>query len=74
MQIKLINVIYDDNNVECRVGDNILVRTKQIKEPTVGKIQNIGTTFITLVFDDPLIGFQPIKLRINDILECSAYK
>lgn len=74
MEIKLINAIYDDNNVECRVGDNVLVRTKRIKEPSVAKIEYIGATYVTLVFDDPLIGFQPVRLRTNEILECTAYR
>lgn len=74
MKIQMMPVIYDDENIECRVGDNILVRTKKIKELSVAQIKAISTTFITLVFDDPLIGFHPINIRANEILECKAYK
>lgn len=74
MKIKMIPVIYDDDDVECRIGDNILIRTKKIEELSVANIKNISATFITLVFDDPLIGFHPINIRITEVLECKAYK
>lgn len=74
MKIKMIPVIYDDDDVECRIGDNILIRTKKIEELSVANIKNISATFITLVFDDPLIGFHPINIRIAEVLECKAYK
>lgn len=74
MKIKMIPIIYDDNNEECRIGDTILVRTKRIPDLSPAKIQNISTTFITLIFDDPYIGYQPINIRTNEILECKAYR
>lgn len=74
MKIQMIPVIYDDNNEECRIGDTILVSTKKIPDLTPAKIKHISTTFVTLIFDDPLIGFQPINLRTNEILECKMYR
>lgn len=69
----MIPVIMDDDNNECRIGDTILVRTKKIPDLTPAKISNISTTFVTLLFDDPFIGYQPLNLRISEILECKIY-
>lgn len=74
MKIQMIPVIYDDDNNECRIGDTLIIRTKKITEPSVAKIKNIATTYVTLVFDDPMIGFQPINIRVTDFTECKAYR
>ena len=63
---------HDENN-ECRIGDTILVRTTRITDLSPAKIKHIATTFLTLEFDDPLIGFAPINIRTNEILECKSY-
>lgn len=73
MKITMMPVVYDDENNECRVGDTILVRTTRITDLSPAKIKHIATTFLTLEFDDPLIGFAPINIRINEILECKSY-
>ena len=74
MKITMMPVVYDDENNECRIGDTILVRTTRIPELSPAKIKHIATTFLTLEFDDPLIGFAPINIRTNEILECKSYK
>lgn len=73
MKITMMPVVYDDENNECRIGDTILVRTTRITDLSPAKIKHIATTFLTLEFDDPLIGFAPINIRINEILECKSY-
>lgn len=73
MKIRMIPIIIDDDDNECRIDDTILVRTKKITDLTPAKISNISTTFVTLLFDDPFIGYQPLNLRINEILECKIY-
>ena len=55
-------------------SDQSDVVRKKIEELSVANIKNISATFITLVFDDPLIGFHPINIRIAEVLECKAYK
>lgn len=73
MKITMMPIVYDDENNECRIGDTILVRTTRITDLSPAKIKHIATTFLTLEFDDPLIGFAPINIRINEILECKSY-
>lgn len=73
MKITMMPVVYDDENNECRIGDTILVRTTRITDLSPAKIKHIATTFLTLEFDDPLIGFAPINIRTNEILECKSY-
>ena len=67
MKITMMPVVYDDENNECRIGDTILT------DLSPAKIKHIATTFLTLEFDDPLIGFAPINIRTNEILECKSY-
>lgn len=73
MRIQMTPIVIDDDGKECRIGNTILIRTKKIKELSPGKITNIATTFITLVFDDPYIGYQPVTVRIHEIIECKLY-
>lgn len=73
MKVKMVTVIMDDDNTECRIGDTVLVRTKKIQDFTPAKIKDIAVTFLTLEFDDPYIGYRSLKIRTNDILKCKKY-
>lgn len=73
MKVQMTPIIIDDDHNECRIDDTILIRTKKIPDLTPAKITHISTTFVTLLFDDPFIGYQPLNLRIREILECKIY-
>lgn len=74
MYCRLVNRLYDDDKTECKEGDLLLVQTKHIPDPTIATIQQIQVNLVTLLFDDPTIGYRPINIRINDFVTCKKYK
>lgn len=74
MYIKMVTRLYDDEEKECKIGDSVIIQTKTMNDIAVGVIKNIQTNLITLEFDDPLIGYQPINVRKSDIIKCILYK
>ena len=74
MYIKMVTRLYDDEENECKIGDSVIIQTKTMNDIAVGVIKNIQTNLITLEFDDPLIGYQPINVRKSDIIKCILYK
>lgn len=74
MRVKIVTRAYDDNGHELKEGDMILIQTKDIPEPALGKIQKIQTKIITCIFDDPIIGYAPKKIRLEDIMTAEYYR
>lgn len=74
MEIKFVIRLYDDNGDECKIGDSVIIQTKDMNDVAVGVIKNIQTNLLTLEFDDPLIGYEPKNIRKTDILQCILYK
>ena len=74
MYIKIVTRLYDDEENECKIGDSVIIQTKTMNDIAVGVIKNIQTNLITLEFDDPLIGYQPINIRKSDVIKCILYK
>lgn len=68
MKVELVTRAYDDDGKECKEGDVVLIQTKEIEEPARGRIQKIHTRAIVFVFDDPIIGYTPQKIRLEDIV------
>lgn len=73
MKICMIPVVYDDEGQECRIGSDVILRTKKIQQMSSARIKDISASYLTLEFDDPLIGFHPINIRISEILEFRLY-
>lgn len=73
MYTKMVIRLYDDNNTECKIGDSIIIKTKRMIDTSVAKIIDIHTNMLTLEFDDPIIGYKPMNIRILDIQTCTLY-
>lgn len=73
MQIKVVNRIYDDDGIECKEGDNVLIRTHDMDNITLARIQTIMTNSAIFFFDDKVIGIRPITLRTEHIAELRKY-
>lgn len=67
MQIKLLPRIFDDNDIEVKENELVLVQTKTMQEPTLALINHIDTTIIKFTFIDVLMGHKPQKFHIKDI-------
>lgn len=74
MYCKLVNRLYDDDKIECKEGDMLLVQTDKIPDMTVATIQKIQVNVVTLLFDDPTIGYRPINIRVNEFIVCKKYR
>lgn len=74
MHCKLVNRLYDDDNTECKEGDMLLIQTDDIPDVTLATIQKIQVNVVTLLFDDAIIGYQPINIRVKNFITCKKYK
>lgn len=70
MELKLITRLYDDAGNECKLGDTILIQSKNMDMAGKAIIQDIKTSYFTVIFDDRLIGYHSAKFRPSDILTC----
>ncbi len=73
MRIQITPIIYDDNNVQCRVGDKLLIQTRYMQDLSVGTILEIYGTSMHLQFEDARIGYKPITIRTSDVISCTKY-
>lgn len=67
MQIKLLPRIIDDNDIEVKENEMILVQTKTMKEPSLALVHHIDTTIIELTFIDVLMGNKPQRIHVKEI-------
>ena len=74
MQIKILQVIIDDNGTECRVGDTVLLKTKSMDEPAPAIIDKIMTNVSVYIIDDRVMGYRPIRVRKNDVDTLTLHK
>lgn len=74
MQIKTVHRIYDDNGEECKRGDVVLIRTKDMDEPCQATIDTIMTNLASFILDDPIYGVKPMKTRVTDVMSCTLNK
>lgn len=74
MQIKLVYRIIDDDGIECKEGDPVLLRANNMDQITLAQVQNISPNLATFFFDDKIMGFRPITYRVDDIAEIKKYR
>lgn len=79
MKIAMLWKIIDDNGEEVNVNDIVTMRANvarklKMEEPGNAIIKEIQATFITVLFEDPLYGHTPIKLRTNEVNEIVLYR
>lgn len=67
MKIELLPRIIDDNNIEVRENDVIMIQTKEMTDPAPALVNNIETTLVTITFLDAIYGNQPCMLRASEI-------
>ena len=73
MKIETVHRIYDDSGKECKVGDMVLLQTKDMDDMVQAQIEDIKTTMATFLVDDRAIGWMPIKVRCEDVVYISKY-
>lgn len=74
MEIKIAYRIIDDDGVECKEGDQVLIRTSDMLDVTLAKITKITPNLATFFFDDRVMGFRPITFRPDHIEEIKKYR
>ena len=74
MKIKTVQRIYDDNDEECRIGDMVLLKTKDMDDLVQATIENIMTNVAVFIIDDKALGYVPMKLRVNDIVSLTLHR
>lgn len=73
MKIITVSRIIDDNGNECKVGDQVLLRTREMDDIVQAKIDTIMTSMATFIIDDRALGYMPIKTRASDIISLTKY-
>ena len=73
MEIKTLHRIYDDNGVECKIGDTVLIQTKNMDEVVLATVDKVMTNMATFIVDDRVIGYVPIKVRVSDVISIVRY-
>lgn len=73
MKIQIVNRIIDDNGVECKEGEDVLIKTNTMESLTLARIHKIMPNLATFFFDDRKMGFRPISYRPEDIIELRKY-
>lgn len=67
MKIEMLPRIIDDNDVEVKENDSIIIQTKKMSEPSLAVVNEIGATYIIVTFVDILFGNQPTMLHAKEI-------
>lgn len=67
MKIEMLPRIIDDNDVEVKENDSIIIQTNKMSEPSLAVVNEIGATYIVVTFVDVLFGNQPIMLHSKEI-------
>lgn len=62
MKLITVNRIIDDNGDELKVGDTVLLKTKDMYSPVSAIIDTIMTTLATFIIDDPYTGVDTITV------------
>lgn len=73
-RIETIHIIRDDNNAECRVGDTVLLQTKNTNDVVQATIKDIMTNLVVFIIDDQIRGYVPIRTRASDITSITLYQ
>lgn len=74
MKIRTVQRAYDDNGLECNIGDTILIQTVDTDNTIVqATIKEIMTSIIKVVIDDRALGYVPVTLRPTDIVSMTLY-
>lgn len=71
MKLRLTTRLYDDSGKECKEGDEIMIQAKDMDLPGQAIIQEIKTSYFTIMFNDRIIGYQQRTLRPQDVMVCT---
>lgn len=74
MKIVNMNVIYDDNAMQCFEGDKVLLQTAEMDDIVPATIEKIMTNMVSFIIDDQIIGYIPKKVRVKDIISITLYQ
>lgn len=73
MKLKLVNILIDDHNDEVREGDEVIIKTEDMKESALALVLEIQSCTFTIEFTQPHMGYRKKVLRPSDVLEISKY-
>lgn len=73
MELKLVNRIIDDNGIEVKENDDVLIQTKDMDDFSMATVLEIRTNVFTVRFRDRLLGYMEQKLRPADVTMLTKY-